>query len=153
MSLEKVKEYFNQYEMADRILEFEESSASVADAANALNTEPERIAKSLTFLVDEKPIMILMAGDRKVANRKFKDQFHARARMMKPQEVAEFIGHEIGGVCPFGIPNSVAVYLDDSLKQYETVFPAAGNGKSAIELTIPELEKYSQSQAWIDISQ
>lgn len=153
MSLEKVKEYFEQYGMADQILEFNESSASVMDAANALDTEPERIAKSLTFLVDEKPIMILMAGDRKVANRKFKDHFHTRARMLKPVEVSEFIGHEIGGVCPFGIPDDVAVYLDESLKSYETVFPAAGNGQSAIELTISDLENYSKSRGWIDVSQ
>ncbi len=152
MSIEKGKEYFAQFGMADRVQEFEVSSATVELAAQALGVEGARIAKTLSFMVGEQPILILMAGDVKVDNSKYKGYFHAKAKMMSPDQLEEFVGHQIGGVCPFGIKDGVEVYLDDSLKRFVTVFPAVGSSNSAIELTIPELEKYSGYKEWIDIS-
>lgn len=151
MSIVKVKEYFKQYGMEDRILEFEESSATVELAAMAVGCEPARIAKSLSFMVNEKPVLIVAAGDAKIDNSKYKVVFKTKAKMLSRDEVKTLIGHEVGGVCPFGIKDGVNVYLDVSLKRFETVFPAAGSGNSAIELTIPELEKYSDSIGWVDV--
>ena len=127
------------------------SSATVDLAAQALNCEPCRIAKTLSFLVGEGPILIVMAGDAKIDNPKYKAQFGAKAKMLTPDEAQSLIGHAVGGVCPFGVNPGVTVYLDESLKRFETVFPACGSGNSAIELTIPELERYSNFAEWVDV--
>lgn len=151
MSIERVKEYFSKYNMADRIQEFEVSSATVELAAAALNCEGCRIAKSLTFKVAEQPIMIVVAGDAKIDNAKYKAQFATKAKMLTAEEAVELVGHAVGGVCPFAVKEGVTVYLDASMKRFETVFPACGSSNSAIELTIEELEKYSGYTAWVDV--
>lgn len=151
MAIEKVRAYFEQFGIADRIKEFHESSATVELAAHALCTEPCRIAKTLSFMLGDKAILIVTAGDAKIDNHKYKSFFGAKAKMLKPEEVNDLIGHGIGGVCPFGINDGVTVYLDESLKRFETVSPACGSSNSAIELTIPELEKYSNFVEWIDV--
>ena len=151
MAIEKVKAFFKQYGMEGRVLEFEVSSATVELAAQAAGCEPCRIAKSLSFLVDEKAILVVCAGDAKVDNAKYKAQFGTKAKMLTPDQVEAMIGHAVGGVCPFGINDGVTVYLDESLKRFETVFPACGSSNSAIELTIEELEKYSGFAAWVDV--
>lgn len=151
MSIEKVKAYFKQFHMEDRIQELSESSATVALAAEALQCEEARIAKTLSFLVEEQPILIVTAGDVKIANAKYKKYFGKKAKMMTPEQAADFIGHAVGGVCPFAVNENVEIYLDTSLKRFETVFPACGSGNSAIELTIPELEKYSNYKDWVDV--
>ena len=151
MAIEKVKAFFKEYGMEGRVLEFEVSSATVELAAQAAGCEPCRIAKSLSFLVDEKAVLVVCAGDAKVDNAKYKAQFGTKAKMLTPDQVEAMIGHAVGGVCPFGINGGVTVYLDESLKRFETVFPAAGSSNSAIELTIAELEKYSGFAAWVDV--
>lgn len=151
MAVEKVKEYFKQYGMADRVREFDVSSATVELAAQALSCEPCRIAKTLSFLVDGKAILIVAAGDAKIDNPKYKAQFGTKAKMLAPGEVEALVGHGVGGVCPFGINEGVTVYLDESLKRFETVFPACGSSNSAIELSIPELERYSGFASWLDV--
>lgn len=151
MAIEKVRSYFEQFGIADRIKEFHESSATVELAAHALCTEPCRIAKTLSFMLGDKAILIVTAGDAKIDNHKYKSFFGAKAKMLKLEEVNDLIGHGIGGVCPFGINDGVTVYLDESLKRFGTVFPACGSSNSAIELTIPELEKYSNFVEWIDV--
>ncbi len=152
MSIEKVRAYMKNYGYEDKILEFTVSSATVELAAKALNTEGARIAKTLSFLVDEKATLIVAAGDARIDNKKFKALFHRKAKMLSPEQVDELIGHSIGGVCPFGVNEGVAVYLDESLKRFPTVFPACGSSNSAIELTIPELEKLSGFISWVDVS-
>ena len=151
MSIEKVKAYFKHYEMEDKILEFPVSSATVELAAQALGCEPCRIAKTLSFSVNDTPILIVAAGDAKVDNKKYKLFFGAKAKMLTPDEVVEKIGHAIGGVCPFAVNDGVKIYLDDSLKRFETVFPACGSSNSAIELTPQQLEKYSSYIQWVDV--
>ena len=151
MSIERVKAYFEKYGMQDRIQEFEVSSATVALAAEALHCEPQRIAKTLSFLVEGHGILVVTAGDVKIDNSKYKAQFGTKAKMLSPEEVVELIGHAVGGVCPFAVNEGVDVYLDVSLKRFETVFPACGSSNSAIELTIPELEKYSGYIKWVDV--
>lgn len=151
MSIEKVKAYFRAFGMEERIMEMETSSATVELAAQAVGVEPARIAKTLSFKVQNQALLIVAAGDARVDNKKYKAYFGSKAKMLTPEEVVAYIGHAIGGVCPFAIPESVAVYLDESLKRFQTVFPACGSGNSAIELTLPELEKYSGSRAWIDV--
>lgn len=151
MSIEKVREYFGQFGIADRILEFDVSSATVELAAKALGCEPGRIAKTLSFSLKGSPILIVAAGDAKIENAKYKARFGAKAKMLTPDEAAELIGHAVGGVCPFAVNEGVTVYLDESLKKYDTVYPACGSGNSAIELTIPELEKYSAYDSWVDV--
>lgn len=151
MAIEKVREYFTSVGMADSIQEFEVSSATVELAALALGCEPKRIAKSLTFMVDNQAIMIVTAGDAKIDNAKYKTTFTTKAKMLTPEEVETYIGHKIGGVCPFAINKNIKVYLDVSLKRFETVFPACGSSNSAIELTIPQLEQYSNYSEWIDV--
>ncbi|MBD5133463.1 MAG: YbaK/EbsC family protein [Clostridiales bacterium] len=151
MAIERVREYFEQYGMAERIQEFDVSSATVELAAQALDCEPCRIAKTLSFLVDGRAILIVAAGDAKVDNPKYRAQFGTKAKMLAPGEVETLVGHGVGGVCPFGVNEGVTVYLDESLKRFETVFPACGSGNSAIELTIPELERYSGYTAWLDV--
>jgi prolyl-tRNA editing enzyme YbaK/EbsC (Cys-tRNA(Pro) deacylase) len=151
MAIEKVKEYFRKWGMENKILEFDVSSATVELAAQALNCEPGRIAKTLSFMVNGKCILIVMAGDAKIDNAKYKLHFGAKAKMLSPEEAIALTGHAIGGVCPFAVNEGVAVYLDVSLKRFSTVFPACGSSNSAIELTIPELERYSCTQGWVDI--
>lgn len=151
MAIEKVKEYFRQYEMEFRIQELSESSATVELAAEALRCEPCRIAKTLSFLVHDMPILIVTAGDAKIDNAKYRHYFGAKAKMLTADEVVELIGHAVGGVCPFAVKAGVKIYLDESLKRFQTVFPACGSGNSAIELTIPELEQYSSYEAWVDV--
>ena len=151
MAIERVREYFQAYGIEDRIQEFDVSSATVELASAALRCELCRIAKTLSFLVGEQPVLIVAAGDVKVDNPKYKAQFGTKAKMLAPDEVEALVGHAIGGVCPFGIRAGVAVYLDESLKRFETVFPACGSSNSAIELTIAEMEQYSGYTAWIDV--
>ena len=149
MAIEKAKEYFSKFGISDRIREFDVSSATVELAAQALGCEPCRIAKTLSFLVDGHAVLIVAAGDAKIDNPKYKAQFGAKAKMLTPDEAESLVGHAVGGVCPFAIKEGVTVYLDESLKRFSTVFPACGSSKSAIELTIDELEKYSGFVSWI----
>ncbi len=151
MAIEKVREYFRQFGMEDRIREFPVSSATVELAAQALGCEGCRIAKSLSFMTTEGPILVVAAGDAKIDNPKYKAQFHQKATMLTPDQAIELIGHAVGGVCPFAVNEGVTVYLDESLKRFDTVFPACGSSNSAIELTIPELEKYSSCTSWVDV--
>ena len=151
MAFEKAKAYLEAKGFGDRIMVFDVSSATVELAAAAVGTEPARIAKSLTFLVEEKPVMILCTGDAKVSNPKFKAYFHTKAKMLGFEEVERMIGHAVGGVCPFGICDGVKVYLDLSLKRFDTVYPACGSGNSAVRLSIPELEETSSYTEWIDV--
>lgn len=151
MSIDRVKAYFKNWGIEDQILEFDVSSATVELAAQAVGCEPARICKSLSFKIEERTILILAAGDAKVDNKKYKTYFCSKAKMLSPDEVVERIGHAIGGVCPFGINDGVEVYLDDSMKRFEHVYPAAGSSNSAIKLTLPELEKYSNFKEWVDV--
>ena len=152
MSIEKVREYFRKFNMQDKILEFDVSSATVELAAKALNVEPARIAKTLSFKQGDDCVLIVCAGDVRVDNKKYKSYFHTKARMLSPQEALESTGHAVGGVCPFGIENNnVKIYTDNSLKRFSTVFPACGSSNSAIELNCEDLFKYSSSLDWIDV--
>ena len=151
MSLEKVVEYFSKFSMQNKILVLDKSSATVELAAEALGCEPAKIAKTLSFSVENNPILIVTAGDVKINNAKYKHYFGTKAKMLAPEEVTRMIGHNVGGVCPFGIPENVKVFLDISLKRFDTVFPACGSSNSAICLTIPELEKFSNFSEWIDV--
>lgn len=151
MAIEKVKAYFAAFGLADRIREFDVSSATVELAAQALGCEPCRIAKTLSFLVEGEPILIVAAGDAKIDNPRYKAQFGTKAKMLTPEEAETMIGHAVGGVCPFGVNEGVKVYLDESLKRFSTVFPACGSSNSAIELTIAELEKVSGFLSWVDV--
>ena len=151
MSVEKVREYFKKLGIEDRIREFETSSATVELAAQALNCEERRIAKTLSFHVGEKAILIVAAGDAKIDNKKYKAKFATKAKMLAFEEAESLIGHAVGGVCPFAVNEGVDVYLDESLKRFETVFPACGSSNSAIELTIGELEAYSGFIGWVDV--
>ena len=152
MSIENVREYLRKYGKDGDILEFQESSATVKEAAADLNTEEARIAKSMSFMTAGGAIIIVLAGDTKIDNRKFKDIFHEKARMIALEDVENATGHPVGGVCPFAVKEGVKVYLDNSLKRFGTVFPAAGSPNSAIELTPSELEKLSNAAAWRDVS-
>ncbi len=151
MSIEKGKEHLKKYGAENRVLEFDVSSATVELAAKALNTEGKRIAKTLSFLLSDGAILIVTAGDGKIDNKKFKATFSQKAKMLSFEQVEEMIGHSVGGVCPFGINEGVKVYLDESLRRFETVFPAVGSSNSAIELTIDELEKFSECDGWVDV--
>ena len=151
MSIEKVKAYFAQFGMEGRVLEFPVSSATVELAAQALHCEPCRIAKTLSFAVGDTPVLIVAAGDARIDNHKYKARFATKAKMLTPEEAAQRIGHAVGGVCPFAVQPGVEVYLDVSLKRFDTVFPACGSSNSAIELTIPELEQYSGYKDWVDV--
>lgn len=151
MAIEKVKAFFRQHGMEDKVLEFETSSATVELAAQALHCEPCRIAKTLSFMGKEGPLLVVAAGDAKIDNPKFKAQFGTKPKMLTPEENVELIGHVVGGVCPFAVNDGVKIYLDESLKRFETVFPACGSANSAIELTMEELETYSSFAAWIDV--
>jgi prolyl-tRNA editing enzyme YbaK/EbsC (Cys-tRNA(Pro) deacylase) len=151
MAIDRVKTYFREFGMEEQILEFDVSSATVELAAAALHCEPKRIAKTLSFLLEEHAILIVVAGDARIDNKKYKAFFGKKAKMLTAQEVEAMIGHGVGGVCPFAVNPGVTVYLDESLKRFETVFPACGSANSAIELTIPQLEQYSGYTEWIDV--
>ena len=151
MSIEKVRAYFRSVGMEDRVMEFTVSSATVELAAQALSCEPCRIAKTLSFSVDGQPILIVTAGDTKIDNPKYKAHFGVKAKMLSPDEALDRIGHAVGGVCPFAVNEGVTVYLDVSMKRFETVFPACGSSNSAIEMTMKDLETHSGYTAWIDV--
>lgn len=151
MSIEKVKEYLSRFSAEDKILEFSVSSATVEFAAKALGCEPCQIAKSMAFITGEEAILVVAAGDVKIDNAKFKAEFKTKAKMIPFAEVENVIGHAAGGVCPFAVNSGVKVYLDESLKRFEKVYPAAGSSNSAIPLSIAELEKYSDYQKWVDV--
>ncbi|MBE6670975.1 MAG: YbaK/EbsC family protein [Ruminococcaceae bacterium] len=151
MSIENVRSYFKEKGIENKIQEFDISSATVELAAKALNTDECRIAKSMSFKIDDNAIIIVTAGDVKIDNAKYKSFFHTKAKMLTFEEVEEMIGHRVGGVCPFAVNDGVKIYLDESLKRFETVFPACGSSNSAIELTIKELEEYSNYSEWVDV--
>ena len=151
MSIERVKAYFAAHGMDKRVLEFDTSSATVELAALALGCEPCRIAKSLTFKLDDGAVMIVAAGDARVDNKKFKAVFAQKAKMLTPDEAVSLMGHAVGGVCPFVVKEGVKIYLDESLRRFGTVFPACGSANSAIELTIDEMEMHSASLGWVDV--
>lgn len=151
MAIEKVREYFKGFGIEERILEFDVSSATVELAAEAVGCEGKRIAKTLSFLVDGNAVLVVCAGDTKIDNPKYKAEFHTKAKMLAFEDVERLIGHAVGGVCPFAVNEGVRVFLDESLKRFETVYPACGSSNSAIELTLEELEKYSNAEKWVDI--
>lgn len=151
MSFEKVKKYFDEAGAGDKVLTFSHSSATVQLAAEALGCEPARIAKTMSFYLEDGPVLIVTAGDTKIDNRKFKDFFHIKAKMIPGDEVERAVGHAPGGVCPFAVDPAIPVYLDESMKRFDIVYPAAGSGNSAVKLTLPELERYSASRGWIDV--
>ena len=152
MSFEKVQSAFKDTELESQLIVCSESSATVELAAKALNTDPDKIAKTLSFLIEEKPILIVVSGCSKIDNKKYRDFFHIKAKMIPFEEVEKYIGHAPGGVCPFAVNQGVEVYLDESLKQYETVYPAAGSGNTAVKITIQQLEKFSNYKQWIDVT-
>ena len=152
MSLIKVREYLKKYGKDGKIVEFDESSATVAEAAQAIGCGEADIAKTLSFIVDGKPILIVMAGDKRCDNHKYKDFFHEKAHMIPREDLVELVGHEAGGVCPFGVNDGVTIYLDESLKEHEFVYPACGSSNSAIKLTISEMEELSQFSEWIEVT-
>lgn len=152
MSIEKVRAYFETFGIAGRILEFDVSSATVELAAVAVGVEGARIAKSMSFKIDDEAVIVVVAGDQKIDNAKYKAQFHTKAKMLTFEEACEYTGHAPGGVCSFALPENVKTYLDVSMKRFATVFPAAGSSNSAIEMTCEELEKYSSNfVAWVDV--
>ena len=151
MSIERVKAYFAAAGLADRVREFEVSSATVELAAQALGCEGKRIAKTLSFMGPAGPLLVVAAGDARIDNARFKAQFGLKAKMLTPEQAVELVGHAVGGVCPFAVNEGVEVWLDESLKRFETVFPACGSSNSAIELTIPELERYAAPKGWVDV--
>ena len=151
MAIEKGRDFFRSLGMEDRIMELDVSSATVDLAAQALGCDPCRIAKSLSFITPDGPILVVAAGDAKIDNPKYKAQFSTKAKMLTPEQAIGLIGHAVGGVCPFAVNEGVRVYLDRSLKRFDTVFPACGSSNSAIELTLPELEKYSSFISWVDV--
>ena len=151
MSIEKGRAYFRALGLADRIMEFDVSSATVELAAQAVGCAPAMIAKTLSFKVNDRTILIVTAGDVRINNRKFKDKFHTKAKMLTPDEVICLIGHPVGGVCPFGINDGVEVYLDVSLRRFDTVYPAVGSANSAIPLSCNELYQYSNALEWVDV--
>lgn len=150
MSYKLVKQYFEKVGLGDRV-KVREITDTVENAAKAVGCEPKRIAKTISFIVDDDPILIVCAGDAKVDNKKYKDMFLKKAKMIPIDRLDELVGHEIGGVCPFAINDGVKVYLDESLKRFDTVHAAAGSSNSTIELSIEELEKYSNFKNWIDV--
>ncbi len=151
MSIDRVKAYFRDLGIEDKVQELAMSSATVELAAQALGVEPGRIAKTLSFMVNEQPILIVAAGDVKIDNAKYKKFFGSKAKMLTPDEAVTLIGHAVGGVCPFAVNEGVTVYLDESLRKFVTVFPACGSSNSAIELTMEELERYSLYKEWVDV--
>lgn len=152
MSAETVRKYLKQFGVENRIIELSQSSATVALAAEALHTQPEKIAKSLSFDVNGEPILVVMAGDARIANPKFKAQFKVKAQLLARERVEPLVGQPVGGVCPFALKPAVKVFLDQSLKRFKTVFPAAGSTNNAIELNLAELERFSHAKAWVDVT-
>ena len=152
MSLETTKEHLKKYNMEDRIMIFKTSSATVKEAAEAIHCEEKEIAKTMSFLVEKQPIVIVVAGDVKIDNAKYKQEFHKKAKMVPSEELLEIIGHEMGGVGPFGLKENVKVYLDESLKRFDYIYPACGSHNSAIKITIKELEDVSNYEKWVDVS-
>lgn len=151
MSLEKAKEYLKKYDLDNKVVEFAVSSATVEEAAKAINCEERDIAKTLSFIVEDKPILIVVSGDSKVDNHKYKAEFHAKAKMIPFEDVEKLIGHAVGGVCPFGVNEGVTIYLDTSLKRLETIYPACGSSNSAIKLTLEQLENITNYEKWVDV--
>ncbi|WP_349730487.1 YbaK/EbsC family protein [Peribacillus frigoritolerans] len=152
MSIESVKSHFKQWDREGDVMEFETSSATVIEAAETIGVIPARIAKTLSFKGEgENAILVVAAGDAKVDNKKFRQTFGFKARMLSPEEVLAQTGHAIGGVCPFGLANDLAVFLDISMKRFDTLFPACGSANSAIELTLAELFEYSVAEDWVDV--
>ena len=151
MSLKKAEDYLEEKGFLDHVIELKESTATVALAAEALGVKPGMIAKTMSFLQGDKPVLILTEGTARVDNRKYKDTFHVKAKMIPFDQVEEAIGHAPGGVCPFGINEGIEVYLDESLKRFDTVYPAAGDDHSAVKLTIPELEQAAEAFGWVDV--
>lgn len=151
MAFDKAKAYLDSFDLADRIIVTEHSSATVAEAAEALGCEEAMIAKTLSFLQEGRPVLILADGLARIDNRKYKDRFGCKAKMIPADLVGPLIGHEIGGVCPFGVNEGVTVYLDESLRKHKIVYPAVGTDHSGVRLTIPELERCSGSIAWVDV--
>lgn len=151
MSIEKARAHLAQFGMSERIREFDESSATVELAAAAVGVEPARIAKTLSFMVGETPTLILFAGDARINNQAFKAEFHTKPKMLSAEQAAELVGHSVGGVCPFGVNPGVVVFLDESLRRFDTVWPAAGSSNSALELTCDELERVSGARGWVDV--
>lgn len=151
MGFDKAKEHIVKFQLEDRIMEFSVSSATVEEAAKAVGSSEAEIAKTLSFLVKEKPVLIVAAGDARINNAKFKAEFHTKAKMIPSESVEVLIGHAIGGICPFGVKEDVEVYLDESLKRFSVIYPACGSSNSAVKLTIEELERTSQYKKWIDV--
>ncbi len=151
MSLEKVRAYLKEYGLDHKVMEFEVSSATVEEAAKAINCKEQEIAKTLSFIVDDKPILIVASGDSKVDNSKYKAEFHTKAKMIPFDHVEKMVGHAVGGVCPFGVNDDVAIYLDNSLKRFGTIYPACGSSNSAIKLTLEQLEKITNYEKWVDV--
>lgn len=151
MSFLKAKKHLQKYGLEDKIMEFDVSSATVEEAAKAINCKESEIAKTLSFIIEDKPILIVISGDSKVDNSKFKEEFHTKAKMIPFEKVEELIGHAAGGVCPFGINENVEVYLDNSLKRFEIIYPACGSSNSAVKLTLNELEEISNYKKWVDV--
>lgn len=151
MAIDKVKEYFKEFGREEDVLEFNESSATVHDAALAIGCDEAHIAKTMSYFIGDNPILIVLAGDTKVDNSKYKQKFSCKAKMIPADMLESVIGHAMGGVCPFAINDGITVYLDESLKRFDYVYPACGSANSAIKLTIPELEKYSNFKEWIDV--
>ena len=151
MAIDKVKEYFKEFGREKDVLEFNESSATVHDAALAIGCDEAHIAKTMSYFIGDNPILIVLAGDTKVDNSKYKQKFSCKAKMIPADMLESVIGHAMGGICPFAINDGITVYLDESLKRFDYVYPACGSANSAIKLTIPELEKYSNFKEWIDV--
>ena len=151
MSLVKAKEYLKKFHLDGNVIEFHESTATVREAAEALGCKDAEIAKTMGFLVDDSPILIVASGDKKIDNSKFKQTFHTKAKMIPSEELETLVGHTAGGVCPFGINSNVKVYLDVSLKEFDIVYPACGTSNSAVKLTIPELEEASNYVEYVDV--
>lgn len=152
MSLDRARTHLARHGLADHIRELDSSSATVQLAAQALGTEPERIAKTLSFLVDGSPVLVVAAGDARIDNRAFKERFATKARMIPGDQVEELVGHAVGGVCPFGVEPGVTVYLDESLRRFDTVYPACGTASSAAELTLAELERAAEPAGWVAVT-
>lgn len=152
MSIDKVKAYFEKFNMENSVMEFPVSSATVPEAAKALNCEEARIAKTLSLKLNDEAILVVIAGDKKIDNHKYKQNFGKKAVMLKFEEVESMTGHPVGGVCPFAAKDNIKIFLDESLKRFDTVFPACGSPNSAIELTVAQLEKYSKATSWVDVS-
>ena len=152
MSVDKVKKFFAELGEPDKVVEFEESTATSEQAAQVLNCELGQIAKTISVLVDKKPVLILMSGDMKLDNKKFKEKFSTRPRMIAVDEVENYIGHAVGGVCPFAVNDGVKIFFDESLKRYDFIYPAAGSSNSLVKLYLDELDKYIKSSGWIDVA-